>query len=207
MGMEIGVAGIVAAVVVSLGFFVWMTSSFYKTCGPNQAMIVSGMLSAEGPTVGGIPHRVVIGGGTVVFPVIQDCRFISLECRPVQLEPKTPYITKDGSAIRFKAVAQVNVKPDASSVLTAAACFLEKTDSQTADTIAEIILGHTRSIVGTMSYAEILHNLRGLSDKVQEESIPSLLKFGMTLKSYTIDEMDSDPAQLQALVFDAAMKS
>ncbi|MBA3994308.1 MAG: hypothetical protein C0469_12340 [Cyanobacteria bacterium DS2.3.42] len=205
MGMEIGVAGIVAALVVSSGFFVWMTSSLYKTCGPNQAMIVSGMLASD--SVAGARHKVLIGGGTPVFPIIQNCRYVGLECRPIQLEPKTPYITKDGSPIKFNAVAQVNVKPDPVSVMTAAECFLETSDNQTSQTIAEIILGHTRAIVGTMSYCEILHDLRGVSDRVQEETIPSLLKFGMTVRSYAIDEMESDPAQLQALVFDAAMKS
>lgn len=207
MGTDIGIAGIVAALVVGMGFFVWMTTSFYKKCGPNQAMIVSGMLAADGTAVGGMPHKVVIGGGTTVFPVIQDCRFINLECRPIQLEPKTPYITKDGTPITFKSVAQVHVKHDASSILTAAACFLDQSDVQTSGTIAEIILGHTRAVVGTLSYAEILHDLQGLSEKVHEETIPTLMKFGMTIKSYTINEMESSSAQLQALVFDAAMKA
>ncbi len=207
MGMEIGIAGIVAAVVVGLGFFVWMTSSFYKTCGPNQAMIVSGMLTAEDAGSGAVPHKVIIGGGTTVFPVIQDCSYISLECRPVQLEPKTPYITRDGAQIKFSAVAQVKVKSDHCSVMLAAESFLNKSESETAESVAEIIIGITRSIVGTLSYNEILHDLRGLSESVHEQTIPALMRFGMTIKSYTIDEMESDSAQLQSLVFEAAMKS
>jgi ABC-type uncharacterized transport system substrate-binding protein len=58
-----------------------------------------------------------------------------------------------------------------------------------------------------LSYSEILHDLSGFSQKVQEETITSLMKFGMTVITYSIDEMDNDPAQLQALVFDAAMKA
>jgi flotillin len=207
MGMEIGVAGIVATVVVGLGFFVWMTTSFYKKCGPNQAMIVSGMLSSEYAADGGTRQKVVIGGGTTVFPVIQDCSFVSLECMPIVLEPKTPYITKDGSQIKFRAVAQVKVKADPASVLLAAESFLDKSGSETAERVSEIILSHTRSIAGTLSYTEILHDLSGFSQLVQENSIISLMKFGMTIMSYSIDEMDSDPAQLQCLVFDAAMKA
>ncbi len=57
--MEIGVAGIVAAVVIGLGFFVWMVSSFYQKCGPNQAMIISGMLSGEDDR----KFKIVVGGG------------------------------------------------------------------------------------------------------------------------------------------------
>lgn len=75
MGMEIGVAGIVAAVVIGLGFFVWMVSSFYQKCGPNQAMIISGMLSGEDDR----KFKIVVGGGATVFPVIQQRSFLSLE--------------------------------------------------------------------------------------------------------------------------------
>ncbi len=210
MGMEIGVAGMVAAVVVGLGFFVWMVSSFYTKCGPNQAMIISGMLSSDypaNPNGNCSGQRVIIGGGSTVFPVIQQCSFVSLECIPIALEPKTPYITKDGTPIKFRAVAQVKVKADPVSVMLAAESFLNKTDSETAERVLEIILSHTRSIAGTLSYSEILHDLHGFSQKVQEETITSLTKFGMTVMTYSIDEMDTDSAQLQSLVFDAAMKA
>lgn len=204
MSTDIGVVGIVAAVVVGLGFFVWMTSSFYRKCGPNHAMIISGMLASDG---NGFSHKVIIGGGSTVFPVIQQCSYLSLECLSIALDPKTPYITKDGTQIKFGAVAQVKVKADPSSVMLAAESFLDKTDSQNAERVSEIILSHTRSIVGTLSYTEILHDLHGLSQKVQEESISSLMKFGMTVVSYSIDEMETDTAQLQSLVFDAAMRA
>lgn len=210
MGMEIGIAGMIAAVVVGVGFFVWMVSSFYIKCGPNQAMIISGMLASDypaNPNGNQSGQRVIIGGGSTVFPVIQQCSFVSLECIPITLEPKTPYITKDGTQIKFRAVAQVKVKADPVSVMLAAESFLNKTDSETAERVSEIILSHTRSIAGTLSYSEILHDLHGLAQKVQEETIASLAKFGMTVMTYSIDEMDADSAQLQCLVFDAAMKS
>jgi len=184
-----------------------MVSSFFIKCGPNQAMIISGMLASDNPANGGSGQKVVIGGGATVLPVIQQCSFVSLECMAITLEPKTPYITKDGTQIKFRAVAQVKVKADPVSVMLAAESFLNKAESETAERVSEIILSHTRSIAGTLSYSEILHDLRGFAQKVQEESISSLAKFGMTIVTYSIDEMDIDSAQLQSLVFDAAMKS
>lgn len=208
MGMEIGVAGIVAALVVGLGFFVWMVSSFYMKCGPNQAMIISGMLSSDYPNSGGgTGQKVVIGGGTTVFPVIQQCSRISLECLPIVLDPSTPYVTNDGTPIKFRAVAQVKVIADPSCVLMAAEAFLAKPPEEIAERIKEIILGNTRAIAGTISYADIIHDLHGFSDKVSETSDGSLAKFGMKVVSYSIDEMENNSAQLQSLVFDAAMKS
>ena len=222
MGIEIGVAGIIGAIVIALGFFVWMTSSFYKHCPPNQAMIISGVLSNVGTQVSpngysgpactavstaGGGHKVVIGGGTVVFPVIQQASYLSLECMSIALEPSTPYVTKDGTQIKFRAVAQVKVKADPVSVLIAAEAFLNQTSEQITALIREVMLAHTRSLAGTLSYTEILHDLNGFSMRVQEESISSLMKFGMTVITYSIDEMENSPAQIQSLVFDAAMKS
>ncbi len=208
MGMEIGVAGVVAANVVFFGLFLWMVSSFYKKCGPNQAMIVSGMFSSSDALNSGSPYKIVMGGGgALVFPLIQQNNYVSLECLPIVLDPSTAYVTNDGTPIKFKAVAQVKVVSDQGCVLLAAEAFLDQSAEMIAERIAEIIIGNTRAIAGTMKYADILHDLQGFSSKVSESSDGSLARFGMKVVSYSIDEMDNDPAQLQALVFDAAMKS
>jgi flotillin len=192
--------------VVGLGLFVWMTSSFYKTCPPNRALIVSGMCSAAADS--GAGYKVIVGcGGTVVFPVIQQCSYMSLECLPITLDPTTPYVTKDGTQIKFRAVAQVKVISDPGCVLMAAEAFLDQPETKIADRVSEIVIGHIRAVAGTMSYAEILHDLHGLSSKVSESSDGSLAKFGMKLVSFSIDEMENSTAQLQSLVFEAAMKS
>ncbi|MBA3858581.1 MAG: hypothetical protein C0507_16870 [Cyanobacteria bacterium PR.3.49] len=191
MGPEMGIVGIIALAVVNLGFLVWMVSSFYKKCPPNQAMIVSGMLSADAM---GNMSRVIIGGGSTVFPVIQECRFLSLECMAIELDPQTPYITADGSQLKFKAIAQVKVKSDPASVLTAAEHFLDS--ARTAETLKEILLGQTRALAGTITQSDVLHDQIGFADKVIELSNESLKKFGMTVVAYSIQEMESDPALL-----------
>jgi len=191
MGMEVGVAGLIGMAVVCLGFFVWMISSFYKRCPPNQAMIVSGMMSADDA---GNMSRVLIGGGSTVFPVIQQCNYLSLECIPIELNPETPYITRDGSQLKFKAIAQVKVKADPGSVLAAAEHFLGS--AKIDETVKEIMLGHTRAVAGTMTHTDVLHDQIGFSNAVMASSNESFKKFGMVSVSYSIQEMDSDPALL-----------
>lgn len=193
MGPELGIAGIVALAVLNMGFLVWMVSSTYKKCPPNQAMIVSGMLAADAM---GNTSKVFIGGGSTVFPVIQECRYLSLECIPVELDPATAYITSDGSQLKFKAIAQVKVKPDSVSVLTAAEHFLDS--ARTAETLKEILLGQTRALAGTMTHTDMLRGQKGFADNVIESSNESLKKFGMMVVAYSIQEMESDPALLLA---------
>ncbi len=207
MDMNVGVVGLIATLVVMLGFFVWMFSSFYKKCPPNMAMIISGMLASDDlSSATGTRSKVVVGGGTVVFPVIQNCSYLSLEAMAITLDPQTPYVTKDGTQIKFKAVAQVKVKSDPVSILTAAELFLGKKPNEIAERVSEIIIGHTRALVGTMTYNEILQTLNQLSLTVREASLVSLMSQGMTVVSYSIDEMENSPAQLQSLIFEQAMK-
>lgn len=206
MGLDIGIAGLVAALVVLNVIFVWMISSFYKRCAPNQALIVSGMLASQYGSMGGNPCKVLIGGGTTVFPVIQQADYMSLEAISIALEPKTPYVTKDGAQIKFAAVAQVKVKADFASVLAAAELFLNKPEKHIAEVVTEMMLAETRALAGTKTYTEILHDLRGFSHRVQENAGIELAKMGLTIVSFSIDEMDSSPALLQSMTFEVAMK-
>lgn len=206
MGIDIGTAGILGALVVLNFVIVCISSSFYRRCAPNQAMIVSGMLSTDSGSIGANRCKVLIGGGTVVFPVIQQADYLSLEAESIVLEPKTPYVTKDGAQVKFKAVAQVKVNADTVSVLSAAELFLNKPVGHIAEVVSEILLAETRALAGTRTYTEILHDLRGFSQRVQENAICELTKMGLTIISFSIDEMDSSPALLQSMTFEAAMK-
>ncbi|MBC7997573.1 MAG: flotillin family protein, partial [Leptolyngbya sp.] len=105
MGMEIGIAGMVGVGVVFFAFLVWMVSSFYQKCGPNQAMIISGMFSGEEDR----KFKIVVGGGTTVFPVIQQRSFLSLEVMTIEIKSTAPIITKNGVPVFVEGVAQVKV--------------------------------------------------------------------------------------------------
>ncbi len=173
-----------------------------------SGLIVSGMCASSGSVESGAGYKVIVGGGgTVVFPVIQQCSYISLECLPITLDPLLPMSQRMARKSSSCAAAQVKVVSDPVAVLMAAEAFLDQPEAKIAERVSEIILGHTRAIVGTMSYSELLHDLHGLCCKVSECTDGSLAKFGMKLVSFSIDEMENNSAQLQSLVFEAAMKS
>ena len=208
MSMDIGLAGLIGVAVALNAVFVCLVSSCFKRCAPNQAMIVTGMLASDysSLSLGGKPCKVLIGGGTTVFPIMQQADYMSLGAISIAVEPKTPYVTKDGAQIKFRAVSQVKVKADFASVLTAAELFLNKPESHISELVAEMLLAETRALAGTKTYTEILHDLRGFSHSVQENAICELAKMGLTVVSFSIDEMDSSPALLQSLTFEVAMK-
>jgi len=195
MGMEIGVAGIVGAAVVVLGFFVWMVSSFYQKCGPNQAMIISGMLSSEDDR----KFKIVVGGGTTVFPVIQQRSFLSLEVMTIEIKSLAPIITKNGVPVFVDGVAQVKVKGDPASIATAAEQFLDKDDVEISQIAHETLVGHLRAILGTMEVEELIQSFDSFAQKVQEVSLADLAKMGLTVVSFTLKELRDNVGYLEAL--------
>jgi flotillin len=103
--------GILALILV-LGLLARM----YRKAGPNEALIVYGF---RGP-------RVIKGHGTVIFPMVENCRELSLELMSFDVAPQQDLYTKQGVAVTVEAVAQIKVRSDQASILTAAEQFLTK---------------------------------------------------------------------------------
>src|SRR5512146_2080089 len=88
-----------------------------RKAGPNEALIVYGFRGT----------RVVKGHGTLIFPMFENCRELSLELMSFDVAPQQDLYTKQGVAVTVEAVAQIKVKSDRESVETAAEQLLTKT--------------------------------------------------------------------------------
>ncbi|MFN8655471.1 MAG: SPFH domain-containing protein [Candidatus Obscuribacterales bacterium] len=193
MGIEAILLGIGAVVfLVLLASFV---GSFYQKCGPNQAMIISGMGCQKGEH----QFKIVKGGGDVVVPVIQQRAFLSLEVMPIDVRSQSPIITKSGVPVFVEGVAQVKIRGDDESIATAAEQFLGKSDEEIASIAHETLVGHLRAILGNLEVEELYQNFEAFAQKVQEVSIGDLRKMGLTVVSFTIKDIKDNVGYLEAL--------
>src|SRR5436853_7427861 len=92
-----------------------MLARLYRKAGPHEALVVYGFRGT----------RVVKGHGTIIFPMIENCRELSLELMSFDVAPQQDLYTKQGVAVTVEAVAQIKVKSDTESVLTASEQFLK----------------------------------------------------------------------------------
>ncbi len=167
--------GVVVATLMLLGFVAQM----YRKVGPNEAFIVFG--------IGGT--RVIKGGGTLVFPMIHSFRALSLELMSFDVAPKQDLYTKQGVAVTVEAVAQIKVKSDQESILTAAEQFLSKTPPQREGLIRLVMEGHLRGIIGQLTVEEIVKQPEMVADRMRATCADDMDKMGLEVVSFTIKEV------------------
>src|SRR5215472_11009714 len=114
--MENQVVVIAGLMVLALIFIFAMFARLFRKVGPHEALIVYGFRGT----------RVVKGRGTVIFPMVENCRGLSLELMSFDVAPKQDLYTRQGVAVTVEAVAQIKVKSDPESIQTAAEQFLTK---------------------------------------------------------------------------------
>ncbi|MCB9468915.1 MAG: flotillin family protein [Candidatus Obscuribacterales bacterium] len=187
-----GAIEMIMITVVVIGFFVIVSvlASLYQKCGPNEAMVISG---------GGKEPTIIVGGGAVVLPMIQQKDILSLEVMPIEVRSNAPMITRNGVPIFVQGVAQIKVKGDTVSIQTASEQFLGKDEAEIRMVAHETLMGHLRAIMGTMTVEELIGNFDSFAQRVADVSVKDLAKMGLTVVSFTIKEISDDVGYLEAL--------
>jgi flotillin len=173
--VEIAAIGLAAVLIISIFLLV----SLYRKVGPNQALIVYG----RGGT------HAITGGGRIVLPFIQSSRELSLELMSFDVAPKQDLYTRQGVAVTVEAVAQIKIKNDPVSVITAAEQLLTKSDENRENLIRLVMEGHLRGIIGQLTVEQIVKEPEMVGDRMRATSSPDLSKMGLEVVSFTIKEV------------------
>ena len=170
------IAGLCVLVVL---FLMSMLARLYRKAGPHEALIVYGFRGT----------RVVQGHGTVIFPMVENCRDLSLELMSFDVAPQQDLYTKQGVAVTVEAVAQIKVKSDKESILTAAEQFLTKSDQEREGLIRLVMEGHLRGIIGQLTVEEIVKQPEMVGDRMRSTCADDMNKMGLEVISFTIKEV------------------
>jgi flotillin len=165
-------------VVATLALAILMAKMFRKA-GPNEAIIVYGF---RGP-------RVIKGGGAVIFPVVENSRQLSLELMSFDVAPQQDLYTKQGVAVTVEAVAQIKVRSDKESILTAAEQFLTKSPDQREGLIRLVMEGHLRGIIGQLTVEQIVKEPEMVAERMRSTCLDDMSKMGLEVISFTIREV------------------
>ncbi|MFC6041278.1 SPFH domain-containing protein [Paenisporosarcina macmurdoensis] len=192
------VIGIVAFVLLAI-IGVYVTK--YKTVGPDEALIVTGSYLGS-KTVhtddSGNKIKIIRGGGTFVFPVFQQAKPLSLLSS--KLEVMTPEVyTEQGVPVMADGTAIIKIGGSISEIATAAEQFLGKSKEDRENEAKEVLEGHLRSILGSMTVEEIYKNRDKFSQEVQRVASQDLAKMGLIIVSFTIKDVRDKNGYLDSL--------
>jgi flotillin len=151
----------------------------YRKAGPNEALVVYGL---RGP-------RVIKGHGTVILPMVENCRELSLELMSFDVAPQQDLYTKQGVAVTVEAVAQIKVKSDQESIMTASEQFLTKAPPDREALIRLVMEGHLRGIIGQLTVEEIVKQPEMVADRMRSTCADDMNKMGLEVISFTIKEV------------------
>src|SRR5277367_3776666 len=160
-------------------FLISAMARLYRKAGPHEALIVYGF--------GGT--RVVKGHGTMVLPMVQVCRQLSLQLMSFDVAPQQDLYTRQGVAVTVEAVAQIKVKSDPESIQTAAEQFLTKSPQEREGLIRLVMEGHLRGIIGQLTVEEIVKQPEMVGDRMRSTCADDMNKMGLEVISFTIKEV------------------
>src|ERR1700756_1123795 len=165
--------------VLVLFFLMAMFASMFRKAGPHEALIVYGFRGT----------RIVKGGGTIIFPMVENCKELSLELMSFDVAPQQDLYTMQGVAVTVEAVAQIKVKSDPESIQTAAEQFLTKTDQNRESLIRLVMEGHLRGIIGQLTVEQIVKEPERVGDRMRSTCAADMNKMGLEVISFTIKEV------------------
>jgi len=163
----------------------------FQTCGPNEALVVSGCCHKK--------PLLVPGGRAFVWPGIQYIQRLALNTMTLQVS-SVNVNSGQGVSISVTGIAQVKIQGQNEEMLLAA-CeqFLGKTEDEIQQVALETLEGHQRAIMGSMTVEEIYRDRKKFSKGVFEVASSDLVNMGITVVSYTLKDIRDDEGYLKAL--------
>lgn len=185
-----------ALIVLAMAFW-----SRYKTVSPDEAMIVTGSFLGNRNVLtddSGRSIKIVRGGGAFILPVFQRQQRVSLLSH--KLDVTTPEVyTEQGVPIIVDGVAIIKIGGSVEDVATAAEQFLGKPTQELRAEAQEVLEGHLRAILGTMTVEEVYKNRDKFAQEVQAVAAKDLKKMGLQVVSFTIKDVRDKEGYLEAL--------
>ncbi|OPA80453.1 flotillin [Paenibacillus selenitireducens] len=193
------IPGIVIAVIIVLGLAFWAR---YKTVGPDKAMLVTGTFLGGGSNISVDESdrkiKIVRGGGAFIWPIFQQSQYISLLSH--KLDVSTPEVyTEQGVPVIADGVAIIKVGSSVEDVATAAEQFIGKPIEALKGEAQEVLEGHLRAILGSMTVEEVYRNRDKFAQEVQGVAARDLKKMGLQIVSFTIKDVRDKQGYLDAL--------
>jgi flotillin len=168
-------------------------ASGYLKAPPDQAYIISGL---------GKKPRILVGRAGLKIPFFE--RVDKLALGAVQIDVKTSSAVPTAEYINVRVDSNVNVRIGQSTEMIelAAQNFLNVSREVINDKVRDLLEGNVREIVGSMALTDMVSDRKAFAEKVQENAVPDLARFGLELISFNVQNFIDDNGVIENLGID-----
>lgn len=190
--MEAGIilGGVLLFVVVA---FVIVVAKLMVVGNPSEMLIISGKRQKDGAG-----YRTLIGGRTMVIPLIEKVSRLSLRNMQTQLEVKAQ---SGGTMVPIivTGVANVKVSSDPSERPSAIERFLDQPTAEIQRVARETLEGGLRAVIGKMTPQEIVEDRDMFVATVMKEVSDDFRKLGLLIDSVNIQNIHDEQHYLESI--------
>ncbi len=191
----------VILIILVLFLLVATVSRRYIKVPPNVVAVISGRrrtIAATDGTRRTVGFRIVRGGATIVWPVIERLDFLSLEAMNLLIEVRKA-ITKEGVPLNVDAVANVRIGSDDVSISAAAERFLSFDLDGMRSIILKTLEGQLRAVLAGLSVERANDSREEFQQLVTSAAGSDLAKMGIQIDNIVIQAIWDDVGYLEAL--------
>lgn len=165
----------------------------YRKAPPDVALVISGVRKKP---------RIMVGRAGFVIPILERVDKLSLGA--VQIDVKTSSAVPTAEYINIKVDSNVNVRVGQTPEMMELACqnFLNLPREEINRKVRDLLEGNVREIVGQMKLTEMVSDRKAFSEKVQENAVPDLARFGLELISFNVQNFIDDNGVIENLGID-----
>lgn len=195
---------IVGLAIAVLGIIVTFGRN-YRKCAPNEVLVVYGRKrrvtvpdGAGGTKQVERGYRLVIGGATFVYPLLENYEVVDLSTFqvPVKVED-TPNV--DGVPVDVTAVANLKISSDPGLLAAAVERLLAMKRDGLLSLTTSTMEGQLRQIVGTLQIEQMIKDRESLAQKVLDVAKGELNKLGFDLDNFVITKIEDKKGYIEAL--------
>ena len=184
---------IVVAALVAF-FLVVAIFNRYRRCPSDKILVIYGTSAAKGSA------KCVHGGGTFVWPIIQDYAYMSLT--PISIDAN---LTNALSRQNIRVDVPFSTEPD--YMQAAAERLLGQTPQQIQELARDILFGQLRLVIATMSIEELNSDRDKVLEAISTNVEVELKKIGLRLINVNVTDIKDESGYIEALGREAAAKA
>ncbi|MCF0208746.1 MAG: flotillin family protein [Bacteroidaceae bacterium] len=193
-GLLIPILGIVLFVLVAT------ILKRYRRCPSDKILVVYGSRSSAGSA------RCVHGGGTFVWPIIEDYAYLSLT--PLSIDANlTNALSRQNIRVDVPCRFTVGVSTEPELMNAAAERLLGQSPAQIQDLARDILFGQLRLVIATMSIEELNSDRDKFLDAISKNVEVELRKIGLRLINVNVTDIKDESGYIEALGQEAAAKA